>query len=78
LSPENKLAYNIYSMLGNRVYGDVGFIGKDYTNLPILIEIHEICDKHLLLTLLNVIEMHYIDKNQKQLKKMYDDMKKKK
>lgn len=73
-----QLAFSIYTKLGNRVYGDVGYTGKDYTNLPILIEIHNICDKGLLIELLNVIEGYYIDKNQKQIKKMYDDLKKKK
>jgi hypothetical protein len=73
-----QLAFNIYSKLGNRVYGDVGFTGKDYTNLPILIEIYHIWDKDLLLDLLNSIDAFNINKNQKQIKKMYDDMKKKK
>ena len=76
--PEDaQLAFNIYNKLGNRVYGDVGFTGKDYTNLPILIEIYRICDKDLLIDLLNVIDAFNINKSQKQLKKMYDDMKKK-
>lgn len=71
-------ALNIYNRLGNRIYGDVGFVGKDFTNLPILIETNYIVDKSLLVDLLNVIDAHNIDKNQKQLKKMYDDIKKKK
>lgn len=76
--PEDaQLAFNIYNKLGNRVYGDVGFTGKDYTNLPILIEIYRICDKDLLIDLLNAIDAFNINKSQKQLKKMYDDMKKK-
>jgi len=72
-----QVAVNIYSKLGNRVYADVGFTGKDYTNLPILIEVYNICDKDLLLDLLNVIDAHQIVKSQKQIKKMHDDMKKK-
>ena len=75
---EAQVALNIYNTLGNRIYPDVGFTGKDYTNLPILIDIYEIYNKKLLLELLTVIEAYYIDKNQKQIKKMYDDMKKKK
>lgn len=77
--PEDaQLAFNIYNRLGNRVYGDVGFVGKDFTNLPILIEIHNIFDKDLLIDLLNTIDRYNIDKSQKQIKKMYDDIKKKK
>ena len=29
-------ALNIYNSLGNRVYPDIGYIGKDYTNLELL------------------------------------------
>lgn len=74
---ECQLAYHIYNRLGNRVYGDVGFVGKDYTNLPMLIEIHNIFDKCLLLTLLTKIESIEVADAQKKIKKMYDDMKKK-
>jgi hypothetical protein len=77
LPEDAQLALIIYNKLGNRIYGDVGFTGKDYTNLPILIERHNIYDTALLIDLLNVIDIYYIEKNQKQIKKMYDDMKKK-
>jgi hypothetical protein len=78
LYPEAQIALNIYARLGNRVYGDVGFVGKDYTNLPILIEIFDITKKDLLIDLLNVIDAFNIDKSQKAIKKMMDDIKKKK
>lgn len=77
LPEDAQLALIIYNKLGNRIYGDVGFTGKDYTNLPILIERHNIYDTALLIDLLNVIDIYYIEKNQRQIKKMYDDMKKK-
>ena len=77
LPEDAQLAFIIYNKLGNRIYGDVGFTGKDYTNLPILIERHNIYDTALLIDLLNVIDIYYIEKNQRQIKKMYDDMKKK-
>lgn len=78
LCPDCQIALNIYNRLGNRVYGDVGFIGKDYTNLPILIEIFEITNKNYLIDLLNVLDAFNIDKSQKSMKKMMDDIKKKK
>lgn len=77
LPEDAQLALIIYNKLGNRIYGDVGFTGKDYTNLPILISLYNICDVGLLLELLTVLDHHYIDKNQKQIKKMHDDMKRK-
>jgi hypothetical protein len=78
LCPDCQIALNIYNRLGNRVYGDVGFVGKDYTNLPILIEIFEITNKNYLIDLLNALDAFNIDKSQKAMKKMMDDIKKKK
>jgi hypothetical protein len=78
LCPDCQIALNIYNRLGNRVYGDVGFVGKDYTNLPILIEVFEITNKNYLIDLLNVLDSFNIDKSQKGMKKMMDDIKKKK
>ena len=77
LAEDNRIALTIHGKLGNRVFGDVGYTGKDYTNLPILIEIYNIIDKELLLDKLNIIDGFYIDKTQKQIKKQHDDMKKK-
>ena len=78
LPEDAQVAVSIHSKLGNRVYGDVGYTGKDYTALPILIDIYSIKNRLLLLDLLNMIDTFYINKSQKQIKKMYDDMKKKK
>lgn len=78
LDPDCQIALNIYNRLGNRVYGDVGFVGKDYTNLPILIEIFEIINKDYLINLLNVLDTFNINQSQKAMKKMMDDIKKKK
>lgn len=29
---------NIFNMLGDRIAADIGYLGKDYTNLPLLIK----------------------------------------
>ncbi len=78
LCSDCQIAINIYNRLGNRVYGDVGFVGKDYTNLPILIEVFEITNKDYLINLLNVLDSFNINQSQKAMKKMMDDIKKKK
>lgn len=78
LHPDCQIALNIYNRLGNRVYGDVGFVGKDYTNLPILIEVFGITNKEYLIDLLNVLDTFNINQSQKAMKKMMDDIKKKK
>jgi hypothetical protein len=72
-----QLALAIYSKLGSRIYGDVGFIGKDYTNLPILISWYEIINTELLLDLLNIIDLYNIEKSQEAIKKEVDKLKKK-
>ncbi len=77
LCPDAQIAVNMYNRLGNRVYGDVGFVGKDYTALPIFIQIFEITNKDLLIDLLNVLDASNIDKSQKAMKKMLDSVKKK-
>lgn len=78
LDQDCQIAINIYNRLGNRVYGDVGFVGKDYTNLPILIEVFGITNKEYLIDLLNVLDTFNINQSQKAMKKMMDDIKKKK
>jgi len=77
LMHDAQLALNIYGRLGNRVYGDVGFTGKDFTVLPILIAHHGIIDADLLLEYLNVIDTFNITKSQEAMKKEFDKMKNK-
>lgn len=77
LSPDTQIAFSIYHRLGNRVDGNVGFVGKDYTNLPYFVEAYEINDKLYLLDLLVAIEVHYIKENQKAVEKLLKDSKKK-
>jgi hypothetical protein len=77
LNVDTQIAFAIYHRLGNRVDGNVGFIGKDYTNLPYFIETYGINDKLYLLDLLVAIEVHYIKENQKAVEKLLKDSKKK-
>lgn len=77
LALDAQIALSIYNRLGSRIYGDVGFVGKDYTNLPILIEVYSIKDKELLIDLLNIIDTFNIQKSQEAIKKEFDKLKKK-
>jgi len=77
LSRDCQLAILIYNKLGSRIYGDVGFVGKDYTNLPIFIEVYSIINKELLIDLLNIIDTFNIQKSQEAIKKEFDKLKKK-
>lgn len=70
-------ALNIYDRLGNRVYPDVGYIGKDYTNLPIYIDLYQIDNVELLLEILSRLDSHAIRASQEHIKREYDKLKRK-
>jgi dUTPase len=64
-------------MMGDRVYPDIGYIGKDYTNLPILLQIYNVDNTDLTLEALSRLDNHAIKKSQEQLKREYDKIKRK-
>jgi len=68
---------NIFNMLGDRAYPEIGYIGKDYTNLPVLIKVFEVDNVDLLMEALSRLDAHAIKKSQDQLKREYDKMKRK-
>jgi len=72
-------AINIHHSLGNRVYPEVGYVGKDYTNLPLLQNIHGIEEyqTEYLFELLMYLDNQAIESSQKRLKAEYDKMKRK-
>ena len=67
----------IFNYLGDRVYPEIGYIGKDYTNLPILMEVYNIQDKDFLLEILSRLDAGAIKVSQERLKREYDKMKSK-
>lgn len=72
---EMQVAINIFNTLGDRIQAEIGFIGKDYTNLPILLEIYEIEDKDLVLEVLNYLDSRAIKKSSESMKKERDKLK---
>jgi hypothetical protein len=71
-------AITTYNMLGDRVYPDIGYIGKDYTNLPLYLELYSVEDKEFFLEILAWLDSRAIKKSSAQLKKQYDKLKRKK
>lgn len=71
-------AINIFNSLGDRVFPDIGYIGKDYTNLPILIDIFKVDNVDLLMEALSRLDNHAIKKSQDHMKREFDKMKRKK
>ena len=71
------LALNTFSALGDRVYPDIGYMGKDFTTLPLYIEMHGIEDTELFLEILTYLESRAITHSQEQLKRERDKLKRK-
>lgn len=72
-----QIAINTFNILGDRVYPEIGYIGKDYTNLPIILSVYEVEDKELFLEILSWLDSRAIKKSSDALKKEYDKLKRK-
>ena len=71
-------AMNTFSNLGDRVYPDIGYVGKDFTTLPYYLEMYDIKDTQLFLELLTYLESRAIKTSQEQLKREREKLKRKK
>ena len=72
-------ALNIFHSLGNRVYPEIGYIGKDFSNRDILFELYDIKNyqKNWIMELLWFLETETVNESQRQLKAEYEKMKRK-
>ena len=70
-------AVNIYHLLGDRVYPDIGFMGKDYTNFKFLLR-DSYSNEDFIFEVCKWLEHRQIVESQKKLKAEYDKMKRKK
>ena len=61
-------AIETFNSLGDRVEGDIGYTGKDYTNLPYFFKIHSIEDEELFLTILLRLDANAIEQSSKRIK----------
>jgi len=71
------IALNVFSALGDRVYPDIGYMGKDFTNLSHYIDIYGVEDKELFLEILTLLESRAITQSQEQMKRERDKAKRK-
>ena len=72
-------AMNIYNSLGDRIYPEIGFIGKDFTNLSLLyknyyVEEHE---EDWIFELLLFLDSYNIKESQRRMKSEIDRIKRK-
>ena len=72
------LALNTFSSLGDRVYPDIGYMGKDFTTLPYSIEMYGVEDNELFLEILTYLESRAVKQSQETLKRERDKLKRKK
>ena len=72
---EMQEAIAVFNTLGDRVYPDIGYVGKDYTNLPILIQVHGIEDTDYLFEILHYLDGRAIEKSSETLKRQHDKLK---
>ena len=73
-------ALQIFNTLGNRVYPEVGYIGKDYTNLNLLSDFHKITEdieKEYIFELLIFMDNKTQEDSRKKIKAEYDKIKRK-
>jgi hypothetical protein len=71
-------AVNTYNILGDRVYPEIGFMGKDYTNLPYFLDVYGITDVEFFLEIMHWLDTRAIKSSSEKLKKEYDKLKRKK
>ena len=70
-------ALNVYSMLNDRILPDIGYLGKDYTNLPIYIETLGIDNKELFLEILDTLDSSAVEQSREMLKREREKLKRK-
>ena len=70
-------AINTFNQLGDRVFPEIGFVGKDYTNLSHYLEVYDVNDKEFFLEILSWLDSRAIKQSQQQLKREHDKLKRK-
>lgn len=70
-----QVAINIFNSLGDKVYPEIGYTGKDYMNLPILMDLYYIENTEFFLEVLFWLDARTIKKSSEQLKKELNKLK---
>lgn len=71
-------ALNTFSSLGDRLVPDVGYMGKDFTNLPYYMKFYGVEDEQLFLEILTWLESRAIDRSHESMKREREKLKRKK
>ena len=68
------LAANTFSQLGDRIQADIGYIGKDYTNVNHYMDLYGIDDKEFFFRILSWMDNRTIKKSSEELKRQHDKL----
>jgi hypothetical protein len=66
-----------FNRLGDRVFPDIGYLGKDYVSLPLHMKVLNVTEEELFLEALVRLDAHLIKRSSEQMKKARDSAKKK-
>lgn len=70
-------AFYTFNMLGDRIESDVGYLGKDYSNLRTIMDTQHIEDEQLFLEILNWLDSRAIEKSAESMKREHEKLKRK-
>jgi len=73
LPPVVQEALHIFNLLGDRIAADIGYLGKDYSLLPVYLA--DIEDKELFLEVLSWMDNKVIKKSADEMKRMREQAK---
>lgn len=73
--PDVQKAMIVFNKLGDRIFPDIGYLGKDYTQLNTFIDVYEIENKKIFLETLIRLDSKIIQKSAASLKAERDKMK---
>jgi|TARA_R100000479_G_scaffold157041_1_gene93701 hypothetical protein len=72
-----KEALYAFNMLGDRIQAEVGYLGKDYSNLREIMNTQFIEDEQLYLQILNWLDSRAIEKSADTMKREHEKLKRK-
>ena len=69
------IAVAIFNQLGDRVQADIGYIGKDYTNIKQFMDLYGVDDKEFFFRVISFLDNRAIKKSSEELKRQHDKLK---
>lgn len=70
-------AIEVFNKLGDRVYPDIGYVGKDFVSLPLHMKVAGVTEEDIFLEALIRLDAHLIKRSSEQMKKARESVKRK-